>query len=448
MPVSDSEQVALPAPAGWDCVALDAVVDVEREISYGIVQPGTHDPSGVPIVRVNNLRGGRVLVEDVLKVSPAIEANYSRTRLRGGEVLLSLVGTLGECAVVPPDLAGWNVARAVAVIPVKRGIDPRWVAMCLRSREVQSLIRAWATTTVQATLNLRDVRRLPLLLATQHEREEITLAVTALDDKIEHNRRTSRALEGLARAMFKAWFVDFEPVHAKAAGATAYPGMPPEAFAALPMTFADSPLGAVPEGWGVGTLGDHCGINLRSVRKGEINGEIEYVDIASVTVGRLDAVQRMPFAEAPSRARRRLAHGDTIWSCVRPNHRSYLFIHSPPDHRLVSTGFAVLSPGGFGPSFLHELTTRQDFVDYLVANAHGSAYPAVRPEHFAAAQVIVPPEGLRRAFEGLTMPFRDLIAALDVESRKLAELRDYLLPKLLSGEVRVATAERAVGAAP
>ena len=103
----------------------------------------------------------------------------------------------------------------------------------------------------------------------------------------------------------------------------------------------------------------------------------------------------------------------------------------------MSTGFAVLSPAGFGPCYLHELTTRQDFVDYLVANADGSAYPAVRPEHFAVADVLVPPPGFRDAFEAFTMPLRDLIAAGEAESAKLAALRNYLLPRLLSGRVRV-----------
>src|SRR5690606_8695203 len=115
----------------------------------------------------------------------------------------------------------------------------------------QSLMRGWATTTVQATLNLRDVRRLPILLAPEPDRSEITRVVKQLDDKIEHNRRTGRKLEALARAVFKAWFVDFEPVKAKAAGATAFPGMPAATFAALPTRLTDSPLGPVPEGWEV-----------------------------------------------------------------------------------------------------------------------------------------------------------------------------------------------------
>lgn len=320
------------------------------------------------------------------------------------------------------------------IVTGKSGVaDTRFLSYILSATDVSGYL----TGSAMPKLSQKAMNAIEIDLPPLEDQLAIVIVLGSLDDKIEHNRRMSRALEGLARAMFKAWFVDFEPVHAKAAGATSFPGMPPEAFAALPTRFTDSELGEVPKGWGIGRLGDCCGINLRSVRKGEIAGRIEYVDISSVTVGRLDGVHRMLFSEAPSRARRRIAHGDTIWSCVRPNHRSYLFIHSPPEDRIVSTGFAVLSPGAFGPSYLHEVTTQQEFVDYLVANADGSAYPAVRPDHFAAARVLVPPHPLRQAFESLTIPCRDLRASLDEESRKLAELRDYLLPKLISAEVRI-----------
>jgi type I restriction enzyme, S subunit len=226
-------------------------------------------------------------------------------------------------------------------------------------------------------------------------------------------------------------------VKAKAAGATAFPGMPPEAFAALPNTLQDSPLGPVPQGWEVGWLGDNADINKSSVKAGQIDGEIEYVDIASVSVGQLAGVQVTAFRDAPGRARRRVRHGDSIWSCVRPNRRSYLFVHSPPVNRIVSTGFAVLSPKVLKAAYIYEATTRQEFVDYFVANADGSAYPAVRADHFANAEVLVPTQVVRDAFEQVAMPLRDMIAAADRESAKLATLRDYLLPRLLSGKARV-----------
>jgi len=144
----------------------------------------------------------------------------------------------------------------------------------------------------------------------------------------------------------------------------------------------------------------------------------------------------MHISEAPSRARRKVQHGDTIWSCVRPNRRSFYYIHAPDENLLVSTGFAVLSPSQLTSNYIYYATTTQDFTDYLARNADGSAYPAVRADHFASAEMLVPTPEILEAFEALLSPMRDVIATNDRESKSLAALRDRLLPKLLSGEIQ------------
>src|SRR5438552_3332277 len=145
--VAELAQLDLPAeapelPGGWRYELLGDLV-ASPGISYGIVQPGNETNEGVPIVRVNNIRNGRVDTADVLKVDPAIEAKFKRSRLAGGEVLLTLVGTLGEVAIAPEKLRGWNVARAVGVIPVRPDPGSSWVSICLRSSFVQHCIRMW-----------------------------------------------------------------------------------------------------------------------------------------------------------------------------------------------------------------------------------------------------------------------------------------------------------------
>ena len=102
-------------PNGWSFTSLESCSQ-KGSITYGIVQPGSQTNSGVPIIRVNNFRDTRIDVSDVMKVAPAIAAKYERTRLKGGEVLLTVVGTVGQVAVAPSSVAGYNVARAVAVI--------------------------------------------------------------------------------------------------------------------------------------------------------------------------------------------------------------------------------------------------------------------------------------------------------------------------------------------
>lgn len=422
----------------WPIVELGEACD---EITVGFVGPMASEyvEAGVPFIRSLNVRPFRIDKKDIKYVSPQFHARIQKSRLRAGDVVIVRTGVPGTTAVVPDWLDGGNCSDLVIVRPSNR-LDSRF--LCYHMNAVAHHVgRMYAVGAVQQHFNIGAAKTLPIPLPPLPTQRAIAAVLGSLDDKIEQNRRTARALERLARAIFRAWFVDFEPIKAKAGGAASFPSMPQDVFDALPTTFTDSDLGPVPAGWDVGTLGDNCGINERAVRAGEIEGEIEYVDISSVTVGRLTGVQRVPYSEAPSRARRRVRHGDTIWSCVRPNHKSYLFIHSPPDNRLVSTGFAVLTPREFGPSFLHDTVTQPEFVHHLVSNADGSAYPAVRSDHFASATVVVPPKQCRDAFETLTMPMRDVLASAERESVRLAEMRDYLLPQLLSGQVPVGVSD-------
>ncbi len=117
-------------------VALEELVAPGRTISYGIVQPGAPLADGVPIVRVTDVRDGRISTGAPMRVAPEIEAAYSRTRLQGGELLLTLVGTVGETAIVPDALRGWNTARAVGVIPVREDVGAYWIRLALQSAEL------------------------------------------------------------------------------------------------------------------------------------------------------------------------------------------------------------------------------------------------------------------------------------------------------------------------
>ncbi|MBK7977449.1 MAG: restriction endonuclease subunit S [Deltaproteobacteria bacterium] len=176
----------------------------------------------------------------------------SRTRLQGGELLLTLVGTVGETAIVPDALRGWNTARAVGVIPVREDVGAYWIRLALQSSEARQVIDSRLNTTVQATLNLGDVAKLPIVLPPRSERERITQILGTLDDKIELNRRMNETLEAMARALFKSWFVDFDPVRAKAEGRDL--GLPKHLADLFPDSFVDSELGEIPKGWSVRSL--------------------------------------------------------------------------------------------------------------------------------------------------------------------------------------------------
>jgi len=186
----------------WPTARLGDLVE-NGELSYGIVQPGAHIDSGIPIVRVKDLRFGRVDESDPLRVDPSISTRHRRTILRGGELLLSIVGTVGESAVVSDSLAGWNVARAIAVIR-PREIPARWIHLCLQMPSTKDAIAAALNTTVQATLNLSDLKRLSIPIPPQRERDAIAEVLGALDDKIAANDQCAKLVLSLADTLFQA----------------------------------------------------------------------------------------------------------------------------------------------------------------------------------------------------------------------------------------------------
>lgn len=201
----------LKIPSHWRCKRLVDCTS-NKNISYGIVQPGQHTDDGIGIIRVNNFDNGEINTSDVLKVSENIESKFEKTRLEGGEVLLTLVGSTGQSAVVPGELKGWNVARAVAVIRPSDEVTADWLNMCLQSENTKHFLDARANTTVQKTLNLKDVKDIPVPLPPDDERKKLEDIYISYKNKINLNRQINQTLEQMAQALFKSWFVDFDPV--------------------------------------------------------------------------------------------------------------------------------------------------------------------------------------------------------------------------------------------
>lgn len=294
-----------------------------------------------------------------------------------------------------------------------------------------------ASTDMAPYLSLTDQRRLSITLPPFAEQEAIAAVLGALDDKIDLNRRMNATLEAMARAIFQSWFVDFDPVRAKLDGHE--PVALDTASAALfPEHFVHGEHNMIPVGWRLAAMRDVCAINAWTLGKSDDLETLEYVEISEVSRGNVADIAIYPRGEEPSRARRRLRHGDTVLSTVRPDRGSYFLALNPPENRVASTGFAVLTPTKVPWSFLHAALTQPDVSDHLGQMADGGAYPAVRPEVIGAIQVAMPNEAkILEAFHRLCAPLFERAEANRTQSRILATLRDALLPKLLSGELSV-----------
>jgi type I restriction enzyme S subunit len=338
-----------------------------------------------------------------------------------------IVGRVGSyCGSVYLSLNKCWVTDNAIIGRAKQGNDPTFLYYLLKHLQLNT----HRGGSGQPLLNQEILNSLIALIPPFEIQQEIGKLLFALDSKIELNQQVNRTLEAIGQALFKHWFTDFE-----------FPDKDGKPYKSSSGEMVDSELGEIPKGWNVGKLGDVVSINERSISKNYPHEVVQYIDISSVTEGRLDGVSLHELKHAPSRAKRLVQSGDTIWSCVRPNRKSYLYIHQPPDNLVVSTGFVVLTPKKIPPSYLYSWVTTDQFVDYLSMNADGSAYPAVRPEHFNMATIVIPSESILSDFENVAAGLRKRFCENEKESRILGTIRDSLLPKLLSGRIRVGVAK-------
>lgn len=192
----------------WQRVKFEDLL-VGKKISYGVVQPGQfQEVGGIPLIRVNNIKNAKVDVSDIVKIHQDVEAKYSKTRLCGGELLITVVGSVGDCAIVTEELKGFNVARAVSVANIIDGIDKRFVAYQFRTEDLKFQMYGNTNDTVQPTLNLAELKQLNFIIPPLPEQKAIASVLSSLDDKIDLLHRQNKTLEAMAETLFRQWFIE------------------------------------------------------------------------------------------------------------------------------------------------------------------------------------------------------------------------------------------------
>jgi type I restriction enzyme S subunit len=216
-PAKDVHASALPP--SWCWATIDQLIAGDRSSAYGVLQPGEDVPDGVPLVRVCDVADGRVAIDQLKRIAPTITSRYARTVLRGGEVLLTIVGTIGRTAIVPESLRGANIARAVAVLPITYLVSARYVEMMLRDSGVRTKLTLAAHEVARKTLNLEDVRVASVPLAPLTEQSEIVAEVDrrlSVADAAEAEaeralQRAARLRQSILKLAFEGRLVQQEP---------------------------------------------------------------------------------------------------------------------------------------------------------------------------------------------------------------------------------------------
>ena len=420
------------------------IKDIAEKVAMGpfgsAIKVETFVREGVPIISGQHLHGFRVDDAPGFNfISPEHARRLANANVMRGDIVLTHRGTIGQVAYIPADsqFRQYVVSQSQFYVRCDRSkAIPEFVTLYFKSPEGQHQLLAnrsqvGVPSIAQPVTYLRTIEiRLPPL----SEQHAIAGVLGALEDKIEHNRQTADRLEGLARAIFRAWFVDFEAVKAKAAGADSFPSIPQNVFDSLPTRFIDSETGPVPEGWEVKIISESIRLTMGQSPPSEFYNE---------------SGEGLPFHQ-----------GVTHYGFRFPNHRVYctavgrtaepqdilLSVRAPVGRINVADRRLILGRGLAG---LRHRSGRQSFLRQQLCHVFaeedavgdGTIYKAVTKRFLEQMPLLYPSKQVQEAFENLVRPFDDLIAVCEVESRKLAEIRDLLLPKLLSGQVRAAVSD-------
>ena len=432
----------------WPLVPLEELTD-GTTITYGVVKPGDECKHGVAFVRGGDIVAGQVLTQQLRTITPEVSAQYSRTLLRGGELLISLVGNPGEVAIVPKSLQGANIARQVGLVRLDGNkVCANFIQFFLRSKVGRDLLLAHSKGSVQQVINLKDLKSVKMPLPPRPIQEAIAELMQSLDDRITLLRETNATLEAIAQALFKSWFVDFDPVRAKQASRVPE-GMDEATAALFPDGFEESELGAVPRGWRVGVFSDVCtriesgGTPKRTVPE-YWNGSVSWLTSGevrnSIVFDTKETISDLGVKESSAKL---WPHGTTVVAMYGGTAGEVCLLAKPTTANQACCG---LIPKSHNRVFMFMCARRER--EALASKSSGSAQQNLNKGLIENHSLIVPPNEILKAYEDIAGAVLDRWIANEEQAQTLSNLRDTLLPRLISGQLRLPEAEAAVASAP
>ena len=409
--------------------------------------------SGIPFARAGNINNGFQFDDADLFPKEEIE-RVGFKKSQPGDVLFTSKGTVGRFAYVSedtpefvysPQLCFWRSHDT-------NKIFPKWLYYWMHSHEFFTQVKAVCSQSDMAEyVSLRDQRSFFINVPDISLQKAIAHILGTLDDKIELNRRTNKTLESIARAIFKSWFVDFDPVRAKRDGKTADLSLSPEILDLFPDSFQDSELGEIPVGWKVCAISEKTSKIQYGFTQSSTTENIgpRFLRITDIRGGSIDW-SHVPYCETTEKDRDKYSIRDKDIFIARTGASTgeNIYVVNPPDAVFASYLIRVqFDSDGLG-RFAGEFFRSRSYFTYIANNLGGSAQPNANAQTLTGAKTTFPTDDLLDLYFSTVRPFDLARAQNDRESTILSEIRDTLLPKLISGELRIKDAEKFLKDAP
>ena len=398
----------------WKEVRLGDVADVQTGPFGSQLHKDNYVNKGTPIVTVEHLGNKWFTSQNLPMVSDEDKLRLAKYCSQEGDVIFSRVGSVDRCSYVSKEYSGWLFSGRCLRVRPRSGINSEYLYYFLTNEGTKQYIRNIAVGATMPSINTKLLNEVPIKIPSLEDQHRIASVLSSLDRKIELNNKINADLEEMAQAIFKNWFVAFEPFKDG--------------------KFVDSELGMIPEGWKVGTLGDITKNKSAKVKErndvkvlspvttGELVLSEEYFtkQVFSSSIAKYKIVNKGDFAYNPARV--------NIGSLGR-NEFDFDGCVSP-----VYVVFSVLD--GYENYF--DLFRKTDFFKDSVASlAIGGVRQSLSYDDLSSIEVIIPSENAVEEFNNLYNQMKKTIKANKLENSRLSTLRDTLLPRLMSGELEV-----------
>lgn len=430
----------------WSTSTLEEAL--ERLIDYRGKSP-PKSLTGIPVISAKVVKTDGLLKPIEQTIAPSYYATWMTRGLpKVGDVVLTTEGPLGEVIQLDSESVTYALGQRVVCLRGKSGVlDNTFLRYLLTSPTQQQALASYATGTTVAGISQKALRSIPISYPSYREQQLIGEVLSALDHKIELNRRMNETLEAMALAIFRDWFVDFGPVRRKLAGAAdpveimgkvmPNPARAAELARLFPDRFGEDEL---PLGWSQAPLSAHFEIigggTPKTSNAAYWGGDIPWFSVVDTPSGSdifvFDTEKSITQAGLNGSSARLIPAGTTIISARGTVGNLAI---AAQDMTFNQSCYALQSARGEHNCFAYLLAAHA--VDQLRSMAHGSVFSTITRQTFDAMSFASPPLAVLEGIEGLLSPLFQRIKAAGAETRTLAETRNYLLPRLISGEVRV-----------
>jgi type I restriction enzyme, S subunit len=430
-------------PTEWEEVFLEQVAD---DITVGYVGSMTSEyvDSGVPFLRSKNIEPYGIKWDDMCFINRTFHERLKKSALSPGDVVIVRTGKPGAATIIPESLPESNCSD---IVIVKAGcrLDARFLMYYLNSFAV-NYINAHLVGAVQQHFNVGSARKLKINLPPLSEQKSIARILGVLDDKIELNQKMNQTLEAMAQAIFKSWFVDFDPVRAKMAGQQPV-GMDEATAALFPDSIEDSELGEIPKGWEVKSFDEIIDFLNGGTPKTSIaeywDGDIPWFSVRDTPslsdVFVLKTEKRITALGIEKSPTQILPIGTTIIT-ARGTVGKVAFVGI--EMAMNQSCFGIKGKSSYPDIFIYYQL--RNFASELQQKSHGSVFDTINRETFKSIKLPLPPTKISLTFDNKINSLFTKIKHNLYQIDTLTLLRDTLLPKLMSGELRVPEADRQI----